>query len=119
METKNLTCINCPIGCQLKVFLDGETLIKIEGNTCKRGEIYAKNEITAPLRVVTTTVRVTGGSCNMVSVKTEGAIPKGKIFEAMKAINEVKVKAPVNIGDVIIKNLLGLNIDVLATSNVK
>ncbi len=119
MVSKNLTCINCPIGCQLEVLLDGKNIVKIEGNTCKRGEIYARTEITAPVRVVTTTVRVEGGSANMASVKTEKAIPKGMIYDAMKAINSVKIKAPVKIGDVIIENLLGLNIDVLATSNVK
>lgn len=119
MEKKNLTCINCPIGCQLEVTLDGEQIVEITGNTCKRGEVYARTELTNPVRVITTTVRVRGDKLEMAAVKTNAAIPKKMIFDAMAAINKVKVEAPVKIGDVIIEDLFGLGVDVVATSNVK
>lgn len=119
MENKILTCINCPIGCQLEVTLEDGKIIEIKGNTCKRGEAYARTELTAPVRVITTTVRVKGDKLQMVAVKTSAAIPKNMIFNAMEAINNVNVEAPVEIGDVIINDLFGLGVDVVATSNVK
>ena len=119
MEKKNLTCINCPMGCQLEVILEDGKLIEIKGNNCKRGETYARAELTAPVRVITTTVRGKSDKLKMVAVKTREAIPKEMIFDAMKIINSVKIKAPVKIGDIIIKDLLDLGIDVVATSNVE
>ena len=77
METRELICIGCPLGCPLTVRLDGEQL-EISGNTCKRGEDYARKEVQNPTRIVTSTVRVTGGDVEMVSVKTKDDLPKGK-----------------------------------------
>ena len=71
MEVKNLTCINCPMGCPLTIEMEGEQVIQVSGNTCKRGEIYARKEVTNPTRIVTTTVKVTNGTSGMVSVKTK------------------------------------------------
>lgn len=71
MEEKNLTCINCPIGCSLTIRMEGEQVIKVSGNTCKRGEIYARKEVTNPTRIVTSTVKVVNGKSDMVSVKTK------------------------------------------------
>ena len=101
MEVRELTCIGCPLGCQLTVTM-GENEIKVEGNTCPRGEAYAKKEVTNPTRIVTSTVRVEGGTIERVSVKTASDIPKCSIFECMKEIHAAKVKAPVHIGDVIL-----------------
>ncbi|CCC57744.1 DUF1667 domain-containing protein [Caloramator australicus] len=114
---KNMTCINCPLGCQLKVEVDGE--IKVSGNKCKRGEEYAKNEITNPLRIITTTVKVEGGDRPLLSVKTDKEIPKSKIFDIMKEINKVKINAPVEIGDIIIENVLGTGANIVATSKIQ
>ena len=86
MEVRELTCIGCPLGCQLTVTM-GENEIKVEGNTCPRGEAYAKKEVTNPTRIVTSTVRVEGGTIERVSVKTASDIPKGSIFECMKEIH--------------------------------
>lgn len=83
MEVRELTCIGCPLGCQLTVTM-GNGEIKVEGNTCPRGEAYAKKEVTNPTRIVTSTVRVEGGTIERAAVKTASDIPKGKIFDCMK-----------------------------------
>ena len=112
METKNIICINCPLGCPLTVTLDGGKVVSVSGNTCKRGEAYAVKEITAPARTVTSTVRVAGGERPVVAVRTKTDIPKDKIFDCMAVINTVEVPAPVRIGDV-----CGTGVDVVATAN--
>ena len=89
MEEKNLICIGCPMGCPLTVKMEHGEVVSVTGNTCKRGDIYARKEVTNPTRIVTSTVRVTGGSEAMVSVKTKEDIPKGKIFDCVKALKSV------------------------------
>lgn len=117
METRNLTCIGCPLGCAIRVTIDDEA-ISITGNTCKRGADYAAKEVTHPTRIVTSTVCVEGGSIPMVSVKTEHDIPKEKIMEVMNDINAVTVKAPVHIGDVVLKDVAKTGVDVVATKEI-
>ena len=77
VTTRELTCIGCPMGCPLTVTMEAGEVISVTGNTCKRGDIYARKEVTNPTRIVTSTVRVTGGDADMVSVKTKEDIPKG------------------------------------------
>ena len=117
METRELICIGCPLGCPLTVRIDGEN-VEVSGNTCKRGEDYAHKEVLSPTRIVTYSVHVKGGELEMVSVKTKEDIPKGKIFEIMEEIRKTSVDAPVVIGDVIIDNCAGTGIPVIATKNV-
>lgn len=119
MEVRNLTCINCPMGCALTVEMNGDEVVNISGNTCKRGEVYAQKEVTNPTRIVTSTVRVRGGKADMVSVKTREDIPKGKIFECVKALKNVEVQAPIRIGDVIVSNIADTGIDVVAAKNIE
>ena len=118
MSTVNLICIGCPLGCPLTVEMEGNEVKSVAGNTCPRGDAYAKKELTNPTRIVTSTVRVAGGRLAMVSVKTESDIPKDKIFECVKALKDVEVTAPVNIGDVIVENVAGTGVNVIATKNV-
>lgn len=118
MEKRELICIGCPLGCPLSVTIDGEQ-IEVKGNTCIRGEAYAKKEVLNPMRIVTSSVHVAGGKLPMVSVKTRSDIPKGKIFDCMEEIRRTHVKAPVKIGDVIISNCAGTGIDIVATKNVE
>ena len=118
MNTVNLICIGCPLGCPLTVEMEGNEVKSVSGNTCPRGDAYAKKELTNPTRIVTSTVRVAGGRLAMVSVKTESDIPKGKIFECVKALKDVEVTAPVKIGDVIVENVAGTGVNVIATKNV-
>ena len=119
MEVKNLTCINCPMGCPLTIEMEGEQVIRVSGNTCKRGEIYARKEVTNPTRIVTTTVKVLNGTSDTVSVKTKEDIPKEKIFDCVKALKNVQVEAPVHIGDVIAGNIAETGVDIVATGNVE
>ncbi|MBQ2833955.1 MAG: DUF1667 domain-containing protein [Clostridia bacterium] len=118
MKTVNLICIGCPLGCPLTVEMEGNEVKSVAGNTCPRGDAYAKKELTNPTRIVTSTVRVAGGKLAMVSVKTESDIPKGKIFDCVKALKEVEVVAPVKIGDVIVENVAGTGVNIIATKNV-
>ena len=118
MEERKLICIGCPMGCPLTVEIDGAEVVSVTGNTCKRGDVYARKEVTNPTRIVTSTVRVTGGYHDMVSVKTKEDIPKGKIFECVKALKGVSVQAPIHIGDVILENVAGTGVPIVATKNV-
>ena len=108
MEERNLICICCPIGCSLTVLMKENTVEKVTGNTCKRGDVY-----------VTSTVKVIGGRGDVVSVKTKEDIPKGKIFECVRALKGVEVNAPVHIGDIIITNVANTGVDIVATKNVE
>lgn len=114
---KELTCIACPLGCQITVEYEGTTAYSITGNTCKRGEAYARSEITNPTRSIHSTVKLIGGKHPVVPVKTSVAIPKGKIFDVMKEINAIEAVAPVHIGDVLIANVLDTGADIVATNN--
>ena len=114
--TRNLTCIICPRGCSLVAEIDGDN-IKITGQSCPKGEQYAIDECTHPLRSVTSIVRVTNREDTMVSCKTESPIPKEKIFDVMAIIRATTVQAPVNIGDVLCDNVFGTR--VIATKEIK
>ncbi len=118
MKTVNLTCIGCPLGCQLSVEMDGKEVVSVSGNTCKNGDKYAHKELTNPTRIVTSTVRVTGGTLAAVSVKTASDIPKDKIFPCMKALKEIEVSAPVTIGQVIVTDVAGTGVSIVTTKNV-
>lgn len=118
LNLRKITCIICPLGCSLKVLLKGDEIVLVEGNRCQRGVIYAYDEV-KPKRVLMTVVKVHGGVLPVVSVKTSKPIPKSLIPEAMKAISKISVKAPVKIGDIIIKDLFGLGVDVIATREVE
>ena len=114
MEKRILTCIGCPMGCTLTVELEGSEVKSVEGNTCKRGDIYARKEVTNPTRIVTTTVRLKNGG--VVSVKTKEDIPKEKIMDCVKVIKQLEVDTPVQIGLVILDNVAGTGVPVVATA---
>lgn len=114
---RELTCIGCPIGCALTVQIrEGEILVS--GNACPRGEKYARDEITCPRRMVTSTVALVGGEISRVSVKTETEIPKERIMDCMAEIRRAAMRAPVRIGDVVIENCAGTGVKVVVTKNV-
>ena len=113
MMKRELTCIVCPIGCQLTVEFENGKVTAVGGNTCPRGKVYAENECTNPQRTITSTVKCSDGS--MVAVKTDRTIPKEKMFECMEIINNKILDLPVSIGDVIIEDVFGSNI--VATQN--
>ncbi|MBQ8028410.1 MAG: DUF1667 domain-containing protein [Clostridia bacterium] len=117
--TRDLICVSCPLGCSMSVELsDSGEVLSVKGNTCKRGEQYAISECTNPVRMLTTTMKVNGGSLNVVPVKTSVPIPKGKMFECMEVINNEVVDAPVAMGDVLICNICDTGADIVATNKV-
>ncbi len=118
MKTVNLTCIGCPLGCAITLEMDGDAILSITGNSCKIGENHARKEMTDPTRIVTSTVKVTGGRLPVVSVKTAADIPKDKIFDCVRALQTVQIAAPVSIGQVIVPDILGTGVDIVATRNV-
>ena len=113
--TRELTCIVCPLGCSLAVEMSDGKVQSVSGNTCPRGKVYAEKECINPVRTITSTVRCEDGS--VLPVKTEAPIPKDKIFDAMKIINNASVRLPISIGDVIIEGVYGSK--VVATKNAK
>lgn len=100
---KTLTCIECPMGCEIEVTLNDGKIEKIQGNSCPRGKLYAENEVVCPKRVLTSTVRSEKGE--MIPVKTDRPIRKEAIFDVMKKINSIRCAVDVKCGDVIAKNI--------------
>ena len=115
---KNLTCIGCPLGCSLTVTMEDHSVVSVTGNTCPRGDAYARKEVTNPTRIVTSTVHVSDGTSPMVNVKTASDIPKDRIFDCVAALRGISVTAPVAIGDIIVSDVAGTGIDVIAAKNV-
>ena len=118
METRELTCIGCPMGCALTVTLDGGAVTAVAGNTCPRGDAYARKEVTHPTRIVTTTVRVRGGTLAAAPCKTRSDVPKDKIFDVVRALKAVEADAPVALGQVLLADAAGTGVDVIATKAV-
>ena len=112
-----LVCINCPRGCNLNVEnINGE--IKVTGNFCPRGEKYAISELTNPLRTLTTTVAIKSNNYERLPVISSSPLPKDKVMEAIKALKNVEVKAPIKMGDVIVSNIIELGVDIIASKSI-
>ena len=111
-----MTCIVCPMGCRLTAEKT-ENGIVVTGNTCKRGEVYAKQEMTNPVRTLTSLVSIQGAATPLCPVKTKEAIPKSKLGEALSQLKKVKIQAPVKIGDVIIEDIASTGVALVATAN--
>ena len=119
IEDKTITCIACPNGCEITVSFDENgNISNISGNKCKNGIAYAQSEVTAPTRILTSSVLVENGDFPLVSVKTSNPIPKELMREAVKQLAQCVVKAPVHVGDVVCKNILNTGVDVVSTANV-
>lgn len=119
MEEKKLICIGCPLGCPITVTLKDGSVVSVSGNTCPRGDTYARKEITAPTRIVTSTVKITGSAGDRyLPVKTAADIPKGKIFDCMKALTNVTAEAPVHVGDVIVSDVAGTGVSIVASKTI-
>jgi CxxC motif-containing protein len=114
MESKELICIMCPIGCHVTIDKD----LNVNGNKCKRGAVYAIEEMTHPKRILTTTVKTTSEIYPRVSVKTDKPLEKELIFEALKKLNEIILTKDVKIGDVIVKHICNTEVDIIATKQI-
>lgn len=117
-ERKEFVCIRCPLGCNISVELENGDIKNITGNTCPRGADYVTRELTDPRRIVTSLVRVKDGELPVVSVKTAADIPKDKIGDCIRALKAIVLAAPVRIGDVVVENVCGTGVDIVATANV-
>lgn len=113
---KELTCIVCPMGCQLEVDIDND--YKVTGNRCPRGIAYGKKELLNPTRTITSTVKVVGGTYERIPVKTDQEVPKEKIFDIMEKLNDVTLKAPIKMGQIVLKNVSGTEANIVTTRSM-
>ena len=115
---RELICIGCPMGCQLTAEVENGVVTSVSGNTCPRGETYAHQELTDPQRMLTSTVSIEGGELPLLPVVSKTTLPKGRILDCAAALRSVEVKAPVHTGDVIVKDILGLGVDIVASRDM-
>lgn len=119
MKTIEMPCITCPMSCHLQIELDDMgKVVSVQGNTCPRGEAYARKELVAPVRMVTTTVRIEDALYPLLPVITSKEVPKERIFDIMNACKSVCVQAPVSYGDILIANVAGLDVHILASRSM-
>ncbi|MDR3086267.1 MAG: DUF1667 domain-containing protein [Christensenellaceae bacterium] len=116
-KSAEFVCIACPLGCRLKVSQTEEGLL-VEGNRCKRGESYGRQEFSAPQRVVTSTVRVDGRGCVVCPVKTASPVPKAKVPEVLAAIYGISASVPLKIGQVLAEDIAGTGVKLIVTANM-
>lgn len=114
---KDLICIVCPNGCRIHAVIDEGGQVQVTGNKCVRGTRFAGTELTAPKRTITTTVRTELAGIPFLPVRTDGEIPKSAIPKALDQLSEVTLRAPVMCGDVIISDLAGCGVAVIATDD--
>lgn len=117
-EKRVMNCIMCPMGCELTVTLADGKFVSVTGNTCPRGAKYAEDEVTDPKRMLTSTVRIKGGFLPLLPVVSKTVMPKGKVLEAAQALRAVETQAPVKAGDIIVANILGTGVDVIASRDM-
>ena len=119
-DTEKFVCVGCPIGCPLELEHEGDEIIEVAGNDCKRGAKYAKQEFSDPRRSLATTVAISGAVWGRLPVKTTGQVPKHRVMEAARAIHEIRCRAPVEAGQVLLEGLLGeADLDVIATRSME
>ncbi len=119
MEEKvTITCINCPMGCEIKLEVVDNEIKSIKGNRCPSGKEYARNEYFNPTRVLPTTVRVKGGVLPLVPVKSNKPLPKERLEDVMKELAKVELEAPVKLGDIVMEDVFGTGVDIVATRDL-
>lgn len=127
-ETTQMTCIICPMGCTMEITTEGEGIekkvISVKDNGCKRGPLYAQKELLNPTRTLTTTIAIQGASVNenelaVVPVKSAGEVPKNMLLQCMEVIKRAKCKTPIKRGDVLIYDILGTGINIIACADVE
>ncbi len=119
MEEKVFVCVNCPMGCHVKVELENGEIREVSGNRCPRGKQYAMQECIQPMRILTSTVRVEGGMHRVLPVITSSEIPLEKMEEAMQEIRTISVKAPIRVKDVIVDDLCGTGVSLIASRSME
>ena len=117
-EVFNYLCIDCPLGCRLEVEDGDGDDVEVRGFTCKKGKDYGKQEHRDPRRMMSTTVRVTGGVWPKLPVRTASAVPKDKVHEVCRALRTVTIPAPVKMGHVVVADILETGVDIIATRDM-
>lgn len=115
MAVRKLTCIECPKGCRLTVDIVDDKVVKVSCNECPKGEKYAISEVENPVRILTSVILGHGLELKMISVRTDKPIPKSRVFEAMNEIKKIRIQKTVSAGDVVVKNFLGLDVNLIST----
>ena len=119
MKEKIITCITCPIGCNITVRGEGEEIAHMEGYQCKRGEEYARSEFVHPVRTLTTTVKINGADCPLIPVRSDKPVPQELLMQCMGEIKNAVVESPVFRHDVIIPDILGTGANIISTGEVR
>lgn len=114
-EKRHLVCVVCPIGCEIDVVHDGSTIISMEGNKCERSEEFVSQELIEPMRILTTTVRIQGARWLVIPVRTDKSVPKRLFPRIMRQLRRIKLQAPVNMLDVVVKDVDGKGTNIIAT----
>ncbi len=117
-ETSHYLCIGCPLGCRLEVETEGDEIIEVRGQSCKRGDTFARQEHVDPRRFVTTTVAIEGAPWPRLPVATAEAIPKHLMREVCATLHTLRLEAPVELGDVVLRDAHGTGVDVVATRSL-
>lgn len=116
--TRELICIGCPMGCRLTAEIADGVVTRVTGNTCRRGEEYAKKECVAPMRTVTGTVALRGGRLPVLPVRTKGEVPKEKVLAVADALRRATAQAPIHAGDVVLRDVCGTGVDIIAVKSM-
>jgi len=114
-EKKHFVCVVCPMGCEIDVVHDGSKIISMEGNKCEKSEEFVSQELIEPMRILTTTVRIQGSRWPVIPVRTDKAVPKRLFPRIIRQLRDIKLRAPVNILDVVVKDVLRTGADIIAT----
>ncbi|WP_455392017.1 DUF1667 domain-containing protein [[Eubacterium] cellulosolvens] len=117
-KKRQITCIVCPVSCIIDAEYTLKKIKSLTGHQCKRGKVYANEELYSPMRTLTTTIKVDGGVLPLVSVRTDKAIPKELIFPIMDEIMQISLNAPIELGDIIIRNVKDTDANIIATKTV-
>lgn len=115
MAEKTITCITCPVGCDILVRGEGDVITHMEGNRCKRGEEYARNEFAHPVRILTTTVKLEGADSPLLPVRSDKPVPRDLLMPCMREIRNIRIQAPISRRHVIVPDILGTGANIVAT----
>ena len=118
-EIKNFLCVACPVGCALKVEVQGKEVLRVDGNTCPRGVKYAESEVSNPTRTFTSTIRVKNGALPVCPVRSKAPLPLERVFDVTREVAKISLSAPIAIGQVLIENVCGTGTDIVATRSLK
>jgi len=119
VEKRHLVCVVCPVGCEIDVAHDGSKIISMEGNKCEKSEEFVRQELIEPMRILTTTVRIEGSRWPVIPVRTDKAVPKRLFPPIMRQLRRVELRAPVNILDVVVRDVLRTGANIVATRSMR